>query len=229
MIVSAAVRTAVQFPLWPDEGLYVRTAGELRWLVGDFFEAATAALPGMIRHRTDSRAAYCPDLRYGGDGGPYVECKAVGNSGHVIAYDCRLAKDAEFVAGGRGLWYWVWHHRCRATSYVGRTRAELYAGLAASLRYVVAVPWSAFSAVADTYPSRVLNSGYAEGRTRNRTNNERCGYITNGYGVGKAVRVKVLRERAAPELWVIPPILVRGTILPPADVYAPPGCPLLEW
>lgn len=129
--------------------------GHARWVVGDLAEELTHRLVGGVRHKTDSRAWYCPDVSVGED---YYESKAVGRSRTAFVYGGRLEKDREFVVGGRELHYVIWHHSASVigVATVEQLRAVILDSLVA--RYVV--PFAEVDRICRTRRLDKLNSAY---------------------------------------------------------------------
>lgn len=87
-----------------DVDKLILTDGEARWATGEFFEQAAADVSGGLRLRTDSTCDICPDVRFEDE--TYFESKGVGRGASVLFYECRMEKDARFIAAGHSLVYW---------------------------------------------------------------------------------------------------------------------------
>ncbi len=133
MKLSGYKSDEVQGLLW-DEPL--RGMGHARTVVGELGEELTAQALGGVRHRTDSRADYCPDVSWNCPDVPgfteYAESKVVGKSGTGFVYSGRLLRDEAFAAE-RVLYYSIWHHRAKVgdCSTVQEVRRRVMAGLRA--------------------------------------------------------------------------------------------------
>jgi hypothetical protein len=169
---------ATNQPLLFDNARRLSGDGAVRSWVGDFFEEAGARLTGATRLRTSGLCAWCPDLRW--DDRIGFECKAVGNSGSVIIYQCRLEKDLEQSARhGVELWYWIFRHTAPVlgTLFIDDLRQKL----AAATIKVACVPLADLAAACYEMPLRRVNSAYTSA-------GKRLGYGQKQYGIGWTIR-----------------------------------------
>lgn len=67
-----------------NEDLRLNVPGCRTW-IGDFFEAATAAITGGVRLKTDCSADICPDIKISDR--LYIESKSVGINGSLIIFN----------------------------------------------------------------------------------------------------------------------------------------------
>jgi len=130
--------------------------GHVRTLVGDWTEDLIARLMGWVRHKTDCRCDYCPDLS--DEAGHYVETKAAGKTNQTFVYSGRLAKDRKFVDAGHRLTYAVLHHGCKTKRY--DMREELREAWLRSLRCLYLIPFDDFEAITLSREEKPLNSKY---------------------------------------------------------------------
>lgn len=156
--------------LWPEP---LGNHGHARNVIGNLVEQWTAELVGGRRHKTDSRADYCPDVS---TANAYFESKAVGRSKTAFIYTGRLEKDKAFAATNR-LVYVIWHH-CAVTRQA-TTVAELEALVALHFRCVYVVPFTAIAAICAALKVEPLNSKYGN------TNRPE-------YGAGYRINLKLL-------------------------------------
>lgn len=133
-----------------------------RNIAGDLCEELTAMLFNGRRHRTDSRADYCPDVSVlhaedWADGELYIESKSAGLSRQTFIYSGRLAKDEAFARDHR-LYYCIWHHR--AATKQAKTEAELRSLLLSKMQCAYVVPFGAIKQLCELLNAEPLNSAY---------------------------------------------------------------------
>lgn len=168
-----------------DPETLITSKGQARWAVGEFFEDATAAVSGAVRHRTSGVAEYCPDLRY--DDATYFEVKGCGQSSQVILYQCRMQKDELFVREHNvALIYWLWCHKFPVLQ--AKTFNELGGGLSGAATQLLIVHRDVLCGIVKQMEPRVVNSGATKG-------GRRLGYGLKGYGTGWTVRTSVIRQQ----------------------------------
>lgn len=147
---------SISHPVLFDTDEYKLTYGNhglIRTVIGEFFE------DNGVRHRTDSRCDYCPDVS--SDAG-YFEVKAVGLSKQMLVYAGRLEKDFEFCKS-KNLWYYVWSHNV-ATNRV-RTVAELKKMLSVSILASYVVPFMELYRICKESSITKMNSAYGHSDT----------------------------------------------------------------
>jgi hypothetical protein len=170
-MISGLKSTERQLLLWERP---LGNHGDVRCVVGDLAETLTARLVGGARHKTDSRAAYCPDVSANGT---YFESKAVGRSRTAFVYGGRLDKDRVFAASHR-LVYVIWHHG--ADSKLAATAEQLVALVLRTMRCVYVVPFGAIDRLCSTIKPDRLNSKYGGSDSRPE------------YGSGYRIRLSLL-------------------------------------
>ncbi len=142
--------------------------GHVRTVVGDAVEELSVLYLNGERHRTDSRADYCPDIsRKVGRRRQYFECKGVGRSRTPFIYAGRLAKDKRLVAHGYDLSYVIWHHGARTKLF--STVTELRQGLLTNMRALYIIPFSAIAEVCSHLKEEKLNSAYGHAVDNRKT------------------------------------------------------------
>ena len=149
--------------------------GHVRNVIGNLVEDLTAALIDGHRHKTDSRAEYCPDVSADN---VYYESKAAGRSRQTFIYSGRLIKDRLFTAD-YNLKYVIWHHQ--AETKTAKTVGELERLILRSMRSVYIVPFSSVDTICSALAEEKLNSKY--GGTCRKT-----------YGSGYRISIKLLSE-----------------------------------
>lgn len=165
-----------------DAPKLIKSTGELRWAVGEFFEELTATITSARRLRTDSRAPVCPDLQFSPD--TFFEVKGVGKTNKVILYSGRQTKYAEFIGGGYRVDHWIWTHNFRASNT--ETYPDLYSALARHTRQLLIVDFD-FLQEQCTGAARVINSQYNKQHKGN-------GYSNNElYGTGWFVPIRLMQ------------------------------------
>lgn len=125
-----------------------------RNVIGDLCERLTARMVGGVRHKTDARFAYCPDVSARG---VYYESKAAGRGNQTFVYGGRLDKDREFARQHR-LVYVVWRHGAR-TLECG-TVEELERMVLATMKRAYVVPFAVVDAACAVMVPDRLNSAY---------------------------------------------------------------------
>jgi hypothetical protein len=167
-----------------DADRLIKSDGERRWAVGDFYEQLTAEMTGAARLVTDSRATVCPDLKHSER--IFFESKAVGKTGKVILYAGRQTRYREFTAAGFEIIHWIWSHNFRASN--ADSYSELNANLAQHTRRLFIVDFG-FLLEFCGGPAQLINSQYNKART-GRPN----GYHANElYGTGWMVPIKQIQ------------------------------------
>jgi hypothetical protein len=174
LIISGFKPPERQMAFWSPP---LRNHAHIRNFLGEIAEEATAHITGGRRHKTDSRADYCPDVSAGK---LYFECKAAGCSNQTFVYQGRLAKDVVF-ASERSLIYAVWHHAVKTLEL--QTVDELREQFYATLKGVYFVPFAEFNRICMGLNLEKLNSKYGPAHTRG-------GEAT--YGAGYRVPIKAL-------------------------------------
>lgn len=160
MIVSGYKSSDIQLELF-DRPLTGH--GQIRTIVGEWAEDLSATFWDLRRHKTDSRADYCPDLSNGTE---FVESKAVGRSGQVFVYSGRLDKDWLFAVD-HVLYYCIWHHKTDTTRF--STRSELVTDLYRTLDSMYLVPFHVMYSTMRRKPCSKLNSKYGKQTPDNET------------------------------------------------------------
>lgn len=194
MIISRPKAETTQLTLF-DYPIDETDHGYARHVVGELIEDLSAYVLGGSRHRTDSRADYCPDVSvrsiYGYRGSiaihqtHYYECKAAGLSKQFFIYGERLKKDIRF-ARKRDLSYLIWHHRARTKS--ARSVAELRSLLLQRIVCGYIVPFSVINTICASIEETKLNSAYGHS-------------IENGklYGSGFRIPLRMIESYRAIE------------------------------
>lgn len=155
MIVSRPDLSLRQ-PLLFDRTL--RGHGAVRYAVGDFYETLTANVFGGVRHRTDSRAQYCPDVVIGDT--IFLECKAARRSvGNLLVYHGRLDKDFDF-SRTRLLFYVVWCHNVAGNSY--STVEQLEDALMLETLWCAVIPFDEVWRLCKKHASKTYNTEYGK-------------------------------------------------------------------
>jgi hypothetical protein len=165
---------------WYDAGKAhkrIESWAQVRNLCGDFYEQATAELFGAIRIATRGNYDYCPDLAMPTAIADYAEVKSVGNTGRIIVYQSRAAKDAALEAGGSRLVYVIWRHRTKTKDV--QSVAQLYERLAASVVSCTIFSFARLNALLQTSAPRELNKQRTQA-------GKLLGYgdRSKGYGIG---------------------------------------------
>jgi len=161
-----------QLRLW-DEPL--GNHGHCRTVIGNLAERLTLAFFGGVRHKTDSRVSYCPDVS---TNGIYLEVKAAGCSNQTFIYSGRVQKDRNF-AKDHPLAYVIWWHA--AETKRTQTVFELESLVIKKLRAVFVVPWEDMDSIIRTLPEEKLNSKYG--------NSDQPGTL---YGSGYRINIRSL-------------------------------------
>lgn len=109
--------------------------------------------------------------------------KSCGNTGSVILYDNRIAKDRRLLNArpGRRLKYVVWRHTLEVGKTVAASNAlaDLHVGLLRATKGFAVVDFDNIEAWCELRPVKVMNTGYFAGSSARR-----CGYNEDGYGRG---------------------------------------------
>lgn len=192
MVVSSPRFVNPQLTLWDLEDPRIRHSAQTRNLCGDFFEQATAALTGAVRHRTDSTADVCPDLSW--NGSAFFESKSIGRTACSIVYLRRIANDDRFRKRypERPLYYWLWHHTAKATE--ATTKAELRLDLAMTLCHCIVLPFTVIRDYVRKCPLKTLNQVLHDKHAG------KTGYNTRTYGRGWNVRLTKFAELCTTEI-----------------------------
>lgn len=195
MIVSK-VKTTEQLRLF-DPPLDVTDHGYARHVVGELFEELSAIVLGGRRHRTDSRADYCPDISVDNfmyfnyawctwaTRIQYYECKACGLSNQFMIYAGRLAKDRRFNQH-RHLSYIVWSHS--ASTKQARTVNELRSLILQKINAAYIVPFNVIDELSASVRQEKLNSAYGASRTNGKV-----------YGSGFRIPLRMIEDYKAVE------------------------------
>ena len=143
----------------------LRGMGHIRTVIGNTVEDLTCALiPDSRRHKTDSRADYCPDVSANGR---YYETKAVGRSREAFVYSGRLKKDRQFVDDGNQLDYVIWHHKVAVAGI--QTVEELSSAIIGNIVSAYIIPFDDFWFLCQWLPVEKLNSKYGKHQTEPST------------------------------------------------------------
>jgi hypothetical protein len=131
--------------------------GQVRTIVGNFFEDITQLVLGGRRHKTDCQADYCPDISAGSD---YYEVKAAGRTNQTFIYEGRLEKDNKFCNLGHSLYYFVWHHKLDTKQYYGQSIHDLETGLLNSIVGQYRIRFQDIYKICKSKKAEKLNSQY---------------------------------------------------------------------
>lgn len=160
MLISAALKPSQPTLFDRDEfiPLYehgVLLHGRVRTAIGAYYEQLTTELVSGVRHKTDCRCDYCPDISFSGE---YAEVKACGRSNKMLVYAGRLIKDQKFANAGYKLSYYVWYHNVETKHC--HTVAQLKDALRRNTQGFAVVPIDDLVAICSQLSQVKLNSKY---------------------------------------------------------------------
>jgi hypothetical protein len=160
-----------------------RCMAQTRNHVGEFFEAATAAVINGRRLKTDGEVDICPDVQIAP--GIFAESKGVGQSGAAIIYECRIEKEMKFAREHAARYfYFFWHHATQAAQ-----EPSLYAlrsSLAHSVRSLTILDLETVWSMTRDKAPRMMNPAYSA--------THRVAYGSYKYGTGWSIPIKRLRS-----------------------------------
>ncbi len=135
-----------------------------RNVLGEIVEDLAAALFNGVRHKTDCRCDYCPDVSIPmlNSWGSvyeriYLECKSAGRNRETFIYKGRLIKDRKFAANHL-LFYVIFHHQ--TVTKQASTAEDLHALFLQAMQCIYFIPFSVIDEIASSQKIKRLNSGY---------------------------------------------------------------------
>ena len=146
----------------------VGSMGRARYIIGRVVEELSAERLNGVRHLTDSRCEYCPDVTADGR---FYECKAVGKSNQLFVYKGRLEKDSVFDQH-HDFSYIIWKHNFSVETQL--TVTELENGIRQSIQAVYIVPFRTIRNALLSKPLVKLNSNYGGGKKEVYGSGYRC-------------------------------------------------------
>ncbi len=134
--------------------------GTVRTTLGDFAETMVAKLLCGRRYRTDSTAAYCPDIVVRGyTADKYFEVKSVGRNRESFIYVGRLEKDLAFAENNELYYVFCCHS---VDSKICSDSFELKCMFLATLDKIIIAPFESVYAAAKLSDVTPLNSAYGK-------------------------------------------------------------------